>query len=158
MEKHMEILLTMLIFQRPPLARIFFTGNAPVAYKIFSYLVYSDLVKFNVTPDASLYPNLAFCLSTLLPLESAIVLKKVSCQSDISGSLLWNLLGHYDYVLQTNEDLKCNEKNECHLVFVSIKLFIIIFIISYFFCSVSQNISFFSQQVLHTLHQPMHQG
>jgi hypothetical protein len=58
----------------------FFTGNAPVAYKIFSYVVYSDLVKFNVTPDPSLHPNLAFRLSTVPPLESAVVLKKVSAR------------------------------------------------------------------------------
>lgn len=56
----------------------FFAGNAPVAYKVFAYIIYGDPVKFNVTPDASLHPNTTFRVSTVPPLESGVVLKKVS--------------------------------------------------------------------------------
>ena len=56
----------------------FFAGNAPVAYKVFTYIIYCDPVKFNVTPDPSLNPNTTFHVSTVPPLESGVVLKKVS--------------------------------------------------------------------------------
>ncbi|KAF8800501.1 hypothetical protein BYT27DRAFT_7021576, partial [Phlegmacium glaucopus] len=104
-------------------------GNAQVDYKIFAYLVYDDPVKVNVTVDPSLHPNTMFRISTVPPLESVVVLKKVAnrlesvitahvfVQSNLSGLWQWNLLGRYEHVLQDNEDLEYNENNECHVLF-----------------------------------------
>ena len=65
----------------------FFAGNAPVAYKVFTYIIYCDPVKFNVTPDPSLNPNTTFCVSTVPPLESGVVLKKVSSRLESVTSM-----------------------------------------------------------------------
>ena len=80
----------------------------------------------------------------------------VFLQSDISGTWLWNLLGRYDHVLQSNKDLECNEKNECHILFVSIELNINIILGFHILFSVFQILSLFFQQVLHMLLQPVH--
>ena len=54
------------------------TNYAMVDYKISVYLLYSDPVKIDVTPDPSLLPKTMFHISTVPPLESAVVLKKVA--------------------------------------------------------------------------------
>jgi len=43
----------------------------------------------------------------------------VFAQSNISGPWLWNLLGRYEHVLESNESLDCSQSNECYLLFVS---------------------------------------
>ena len=55
-----------------------FINNALVNYKVAVYLLYSDPVKIDVTPDPSLLPKTMFHVSTVPPLESAVVLKKVA--------------------------------------------------------------------------------
>jgi len=44
----------------------------------------------------------------------------VFAQSNISGSWLWNLLGRYEHVLESNESLDCSQSNECCVLFVSV--------------------------------------
>ena len=60
---------------------VFYAGSAQVNYKIYAYLVYSNPVKFNVIPDPAL-PATIFHISTIPPLESILVLKKVANQLD----------------------------------------------------------------------------
>jgi hypothetical protein len=61
---------------------VFLAGSALVDYKVFAYLVYSDPVKFNVIPDPTLPANTIFRISTVPPLESVVVLKKVANRLD----------------------------------------------------------------------------
>ena len=56
----------------------FFTGSSQVDYKVFAYLVYKDPVELNVIPDPLLPANTIFHISTVPPLESGVVLKKVA--------------------------------------------------------------------------------
>ena len=60
----------------------FIPGTALVDYKVFAYLVYDDPVRLNVIPDSSLPANTIFRISTVPPLESAVVLKKVATRLD----------------------------------------------------------------------------
>jgi len=64
-----------------------FTHNAQVDYKVAVYLLYSDPVKIDVTPDPSLLPKTMFHVSTVPPLESAVVLKKVAQQLESVTSM-----------------------------------------------------------------------
>ena len=109
-------------------------------YKIFAYLVYKDPVELNVIPDPLLPANTIFHISTVPPLESGVVLKKVAnqlesvkggwsqifntfnllmilkllmffLQSNLSGTWQWNLMGHYDNALLDNESLEVNNRN-----------------------------------------------
>ena len=57
---------------------VFYAGRAQVNYKIYAYLVYSDPVKLNVIPDPALPATMIFRISTIPPLESILVLKKVA--------------------------------------------------------------------------------
>jgi len=59
-----------------------FAGTALIDYKVFAYLVYDDPVKVDVIPDSSVLANTIFRVSTVLPLESAVVLKKVATRLD----------------------------------------------------------------------------
>ena len=65
-------------FSKASSADVFYAGSAQVNYKIYAYLVYSDPVKFNVIPDPALPATTIFCISTIPPLESILVLKKVA--------------------------------------------------------------------------------
>jgi len=65
---------------------VFFTGNTPIAYKVFGYVTYGDPVKVDVTPDPSIHPNISFRISTIPPLEPAVVLKKATdCLESITS-------------------------------------------------------------------------
>ena len=55
----------------------------------------------------------------------------VFVQSKMLGSLLWNLLGHFEHVVECNKPLDCIQDNECHILFVSV-IVVLIFILSYF--------------------------
>ena len=57
---------------------VFFTENTPISYKVFGYVTYGDPVKLDVTPDSSIHPNISFRVSTIPPLEPAVVLKKAT--------------------------------------------------------------------------------
>ncbi len=74
----------------------------------------------------------------------------VFVQSKIHGAQLWNLLGHFERVLEHNEPLDCTQDKECHILFVSIIL-ISIFIFSYSLSAFQNLLS--SQKVLHILLQ-----
>ena len=54
------------------------TDYALVDYKVSVYLLYSDPVKIDVTPDPLLLPKTMFRISTVPPLDSRVVLKKVA--------------------------------------------------------------------------------
>jgi len=69
-------------FPRVSLGDSVFAGNAQVDYKIFAYLVYDDPVKLSVIPDSSIPANTIFHVSTVPPLESGVVLKKVANRLD----------------------------------------------------------------------------
>jgi len=153
--------------------------SAQVDYMIYAYLVYNDPVKIDATPDPSLKPNTWFHVLSVPPLDSSVVLKKVAerldsvtsmyiyiydydfancfkaahvfVQSKIHGAQLWNLLGHFERVLEHNEPLDCTQDKECHILFVSIIL-ISIFIFSYSLSAFQNLLSL--QKVLHILLQP----
>src|SRR6266568_6319883 len=55
----------------------------------------------------------------------------VFVQSNMFGSWLWNLLGHFEHVLKQNDPLECTQENQCHILFVSV-IVISNFIYSYF--------------------------
>ena len=62
---------------------VFYAGSAQVKYKIYAYLVYRDLDKrINVIPDPALPATTIFRISTIPPLESILVLKKVANRLD----------------------------------------------------------------------------
>ena len=65
-------------FSKASSADVFYAGSAQVNYQIYTYLVCSDPVKFNVIPDPALPATTIFCISTIPPLESILVLKKVA--------------------------------------------------------------------------------
>jgi len=69
-------------FPRVSLGYSVFAGNAQVDYKIFTYLVYDDPVKLSVIPDSSVPANTIIHVSTVPPLESGVVLKKVANRLD----------------------------------------------------------------------------
>lgn len=69
-------------FPRVDLGDGFLAGSAQVHYKVFAYLVYNDPVKLSVIPDSSLPANTIFRVSTVPPLESGVVLKKVANRLD----------------------------------------------------------------------------
>ncbi len=52
-------------------------GPAQITFNIMVYIVYGDPIRFNVTPDDSARPTTFFKVTTVPPLESAIVLQKV---------------------------------------------------------------------------------
>lgn len=56
----------------------FSTGNPQVMIKVFAYLVYNDPVSVSVVPDPSVRPNVSFVVSTIPPLDCALVLKKIA--------------------------------------------------------------------------------
>jgi hypothetical protein len=121
--------------------------NQQVMFKVFAYLIYCDPVTVNVVPDSSLHHNVSFIVSTIPPLDCALVLKRllivlnllnvsynifilpiahyfkaahIFTQSNISGTCLWNLLGPYPRVLGREEVLEYNSANECHILCVCI--------------------------------------
>ena len=56
--------------------------NQQVMFKIFAYLIYHDPVTVDVVPDPSLHHNVSFTLSTIPPLDCALVLNKIAAHLD----------------------------------------------------------------------------
>ena len=53
-------------------------GPQQVAIKVFTYLIYCDPVTVDVIPDPSVCHNVSFIVSTIPPLDCALVLKKIA--------------------------------------------------------------------------------
>ena len=56
--------------------------NQQVMFKIFAYLIYCDPVTVEVVPDSSLRHNVSFVISTIPPLDSSLMLKKIADRLD----------------------------------------------------------------------------
>jgi hypothetical protein len=57
-------------------------GNQQVVFKVFAYLIYSDPVTVDVVPDPSICHNVSFTVSTIPPLDCALVLKRIADRLD----------------------------------------------------------------------------
>jgi hypothetical protein len=56
--------------------------NQQVMFKIFAYLIYRDPVTVDVVPDPSLRHNVSFIVTTIPPLDCALVLNKIADRLD----------------------------------------------------------------------------
>ena len=67
--------------------------NQQVPFKVFAYLIYHDPITVNVIPDSSLHHNVSFVVSTIPPLDCALVLNKIAARLDsVTCKLKYNLL------------------------------------------------------------------
>ena len=53
-------------------------GNQQIAFKVFAYIIYADPVTVDVIPDPSVCHNVSFIVSTVPPLDCAMVLKRIA--------------------------------------------------------------------------------
>jgi hypothetical protein len=66
----------------PKITDIPLAVNQQVMFKNFAYLIYCDPVTVNVIPDSSLHHNVSFIVSTIPPLDCALVLNKIAARLD----------------------------------------------------------------------------
>lgn len=66
----------------PTITNIPQAGNQQVVFKVFAYLIYSDPVTVDVVPDPSIRHNVSFTVSTIPPLDCALVLKQIADRLD----------------------------------------------------------------------------
>ena len=77
----------------PKVTDILSTVNQQVPFKVFAYLIYHDPITVNVIPDSSLHHNVSFIVSTIPPLDCALVLNKIAARLDsVTCKLKYNLL------------------------------------------------------------------
>ena len=77
-------------------------GNPQIMIKVFAYLVYNDPVSVSVVPDPSLRPTVSFVVSTVPPLDCALVLKKIADRLEAVTCKLYGLFN-----LQITDYPKC---------------------------------------------------
>ena len=57
-------------------------GNQEIVFKVFAYIIYADPITVDVIPDSSVCHNVSFIVSTVPPLECAMVLKRIADRLD----------------------------------------------------------------------------